>query len=50
MAEGTSLADLGDARGCSTNTFVIQSLINSFIHPLVKLDGVGPVDNRPSTD
>ena len=32
------LADPGEARGCSTNSLVI------------KLDGVGPVDNRPSTD
>ena len=29
------LADLGEARGCTTNTFVIHELINSFIHPLV---------------
>ena len=37
------LADPGEARGCSTNTFVIDSLIHQFIHPLVKLDRVGPV-------
>ena len=42
-----SLADPGKARGCSINTSVTNSLIIWFF---VKLDGVGPVDNRPSTD
>ena len=29
------LADLGKARGCSTNTFVIHSLIQSLIHLII---------------
>ena len=31
------LADPGKARGCSTNTIVIHSFINSLGHPLVKI-------------
>ena len=30
-------ADPGKARGCSTNTYVIISLIDSLTHPLVKI-------------
>ena len=41
------LADPNHARGCSTITFAINSLIKwSF----VKLDRKGPVDDRPFTD
>ena len=35
----------GEVSGCSTDTVAIDSL-NSFVN----LDGVGPIDNRPSTD
>ena len=31
------LADLGEARGCSTNSLVIKSFIRSVIHPFVKI-------------
>ena len=31
------LADPGEARGCSTNTFIIYSLIDMFSDPLVQI-------------
>ena len=54
------LADPGKFIGCSRNIVVICSLSKSHIFKAVftvppglsgkKLEGVGPVDNRPSTD
>ena len=41
------LADPGDDRDCYTNTIVMKSVKDS---SFLKLYGVGPVDNRPSTD
>ena len=43
-------ADPGKARGCSTNIYVIKESHHEKKSPVRKINGVGPVDNRPSTN